>query len=133
MCQENPVAVRGQAFAVEWARDARGQCPARDFFNALDDADKAKMLALFGRLATTGRIASRENFRQLGRQAKGEARGLWEFKKFQLRFLGDYRSGRRFVIALGLRKKQDDHSPADIEKAVRILRENDAATEAHRR
>lgn len=78
-------------------------------------------MALFKRLADMGDIANREHFKSLGRAGKG----LWEFKRFQLRFLGDYRPGSRFVVALGVRKKKDEHDPVDIEKAVRILAEHD--------
>ncbi len=88
-----------------------------EFFLSLDAADQAKMLALFRMLAETGRIPNREKFKSLGE-------GLFEFKSFQLRFLGDFRPGRRFVIAFGLRKKKDKLDRADIETAVRILRES---------
>jgi hypothetical protein len=79
------------------------------------------MIGLFKRLADNGDIASREHFKSLGK--KGE--GLWEFKRFQLRFLGDFRPGGRFIVAHGLRKKRDDLDPADIARAKRILDEHD--------
>lgn len=68
-----------------------------------------------------GDIASREHFKSLGKSGGN----LWEFKRFQLRFLGDYRPGGRFVVALGLLKKTDDLKRSDIEKASRILAEHD--------
>jgi len=46
--------------------------------------------------------------------------GLWEFKRYQLRFLGG-----RFLVAHGLRKKKDDLDPADIARAKRTLEDND--------
>lgn len=79
------------------------------------------MAALFQRFADKGDIANREHFKCLGK-AGGN---LWEFKSFQLRFLGDYRPGGRFVIAHGLRKKKNDLDPSDIARANRILGEND--------
>ena len=102
--------------------------PAREFFEDLSPEDQAKILALFNRLAQTGRISNYENFHQLGPRAPGEARSLWEFKKFQLRFIGAYRPGRRFVVAHGLRKKGDDLKQSDIEKAFRIMQEHDEHT-----
>lgn len=124
MCQES-VAARGPAFSVEWAKDAQGVSSAREFFRSLGQGDKAKILALFRRLADQGYISNGENFKQLGARAKGEARSFWEFKKHQLRFIGAYRPGRRFIVAHGLRKKKDDLRPSDIEKALRIMREHD--------
>lgn len=118
----NHVAARGQKFTVEWATDKRGRMPALEFYAELSPKERQRMLALFRRLADHGDIASREHFKCLGKSGDN----LWEFKNFQLRFLGDYRIGGRFVIALGLRKKKDDHSDSDIKKASRILAEHDA-------
>jgi hypothetical protein len=122
------VAVRGTVYTIEWATDAQGKTPAREFFDGLSSEDQAKILALFGRLANHGHITNREHFKQLGSRAKGDARALWEFKKHQLRFIGDYRAGRRFVVAHGVRKKTDNLHPADIDKALRILQEHDEHT-----
>lgn len=71
--------------------------------------------------ASEGRVPNREKFKGLGIQGGG----LWEFKSHQIRFLGDFRPGARFLVALGLRKKQDALRPEDIKTAVRILAEND--------
>jgi hypothetical protein len=67
-------------------------------------------------------MPNREKFKGLGVQGAG----LWEFKSHQVRFLGDFRPGARFVLALGLRKKQDALRPADVQAAARIMAENDA-------
>lgn len=115
-----PVA-RGALGTVEWAEDAAGNVPARDFFSNLDDPDAAKVLVLFRRLAETGQIRNVEQFKKLG-TVRGRA--LWEFKRFQLRFLGGFAGGRRFLVAHGLRKKKDRHSPRDLERAARILMEH---------
>lgn len=124
------VAAQGKWGTVEWAVDARGSMPAREFYlDVLDDKDKAKILALFQRLAERGEIPNREKFRQLGKKAGPEGRGLWEFKSFQIRFLGDFRPGKRFMVAHGLRKKRDDLPRADIDKAIRILAEHDEKEE----
>lgn len=115
------IAARGTWGTVEWALDARGRMPARDFFLALDPADQRKVAALFQWLATEGRVPNREKFKGLGVQGMGQ----WEFKSHQVRFLGDFRPGARFVVALGLRKKQDSLRPADVQVAARIMAEND--------
>lgn len=102
-----------------WAADASGRMPARDFFLAQSDSDRAKLLALFKRLADFGVISNREKFKKLD----GE---LWEFKSFQLRILGTFRPSGIFLLAHGVRKKKDEHSKSDLETARRILKEHDA-------
>lgn len=123
----NNVEAQGRWGTVEWAVDQRGAMPAREFFysQTLSHKDRARLLALFQRLADEGRISNREKFRLLGDKAGTKARGFWEFKDFQLRFIGDFRPGRRFVIAHGLLKKRDNLSPSDIDIATRVLSEHD--------
>ena len=99
--------------------DAAGTMPARDFLLAQKDTDRAKLWALFQRLSDFGVISNREKFKKLNDD-------LWEFKSHQLRLLGAFRPGRRFLVAHGVRKKKDDLGRSDIERAVRILKEHDA-------
>ena len=118
------IVARGQWGTVEWAVDADGEMPAREFFDALDERDRPKLLALFRRLANEGKIPNREKFRKLGQQGGRKFSHLWEFKSFQLRFLGDFR-GKRFLLAHVTRKKKDELSESDKSRTVRILAEND--------
>ena len=119
------VAVKGEWGGVAWASDKNGNMPARDYYLALPDNDKAKILTLFQYLANKGFIGNREKFKKLGKKTKGKGSELWEFKSFQHRFLGDYRPNGRFIIAYALQKKSDNLPKPDIEKAIRILQEND--------
>lgn len=100
--------------------------PAKEFYLKLPDADRVKVVALFKRLADFGQISNREKFKQLGPKAGPKGRGLWEFKSGQIRLIGDFRPGSRFVVAHGTIKKADDLPKAEIEKAIRILAEHDA-------
>lgn len=114
----------GLGATVVWAVDAKGSIPARSFFNDLTDGDRAKIQALFNRLATYGEIRTRERFKKLDTR-HGVA--LWEFKSFQIRFIGAFvpkTRPREFVVAHGLRKKKDRHSASDLERAVRIIKEH---------
>lgn len=104
---------------MEWAIDARGRMPGREFFDSLSEPDQAKVYALFKLLADTGQIRNREKFQKL------EGTELFEFKSFQLRFHGDFRPGQRFVVASGVRKKKQKASKSDLQVAARILKEND--------
>jgi hypothetical protein len=115
---DDQVAIDGAKFRLVWAMEASGRMPARNFFLAQSDGDRAKLLALFKRLADFGLINNREKFKKL----EGE---LWEFKSFQLRILGAFRPDGIFLLAHGVRKKKDEHSKADLEAARRILRGHD--------
>lgn len=121
------IAAEGSWGTVEWAVDSRGDLPARNVYLSLPDKYKARVDALFRRLAEFGPISNREKFRKLGEKAGPKARGLWEFKSFQIRFIGDFRPRGRFIVSHGLdNKKKDDLPKPDIEKAVRILEEHDS-------
>jgi len=101
--------------------------PALEFYQEkLSDSEKAKADALFKRLAETGRIVNDEKFKNLGERAGPAGRKLYEFKSFQIRFLGAFRPGGRFIIAVGVRKKKDDLNKSDIERALQILAQHDA-------
>lgn len=121
MADETRIAAFGTWGTVEWAVDENGESPAREFYDRLSDQDKAKVMVLFQRLADSGRISNHEHFKKLGPQAGPAGRDLWEFKRFQVRFIGDFRPGRRFIVAHGARKKRDNLRREDIEKAVRML------------
>ena len=91
------------------------------------------MAALFNRFAQTGFIANHDQFHKLGNKAGPRGANLGEFKRFQDRFLGDFRPGRRFLIAAYEQKKKDRLDPDVIERAVRVLAENDEYEAQHGR
>ena len=130
------LAASGAWGTVEWAINAAGRLPAREFYESqLNDEQKAKTLTLFSRMAEHGTLGNREKFRNLGDKAGKQGKVLWEFKSHQVRFVGDFRPGHRFMLAHGLIKKQDLLPPQDVAKAIRILGECDdyeLKHEAHR-
>lgn len=117
--------------SVEWAVDGTGALPACNDYEQLPDDRKAKVLALFERLAANGLINNREKFHKLGPKAGRQGSELREFKSNQDRFLGDYRPGFRFLVASYERKKTDRLSPSVIDRAVRVLTENDRYEASH--
>lgn len=119
--QREDCAATGTWGSVVWAVDASGNAPAHEFFLNLRDEEAAKIEALFKRLANSGSIANREKFKKL-EDRQGQA--IWEFKSFQLRFLGGFARGKRFLVAHAVRKKTDRHRPSDIDKTARILSEH---------
>jgi hypothetical protein len=106
---------------VEWAVRANGSLAAKTDFDNLVEEDRAKVFSLFRRLADSGAISNREKFKNLGSQGAH----LWEFKAFQDRFIGDFRPGKRFLVAAYTRKKRDKLDPAVITRAAAVLAAND--------
>jgi hypothetical protein len=89
--------------------------------------EKKKAWALLRQLADVGqRLAFQASkFKKLGDQAPSGAKHLFELRPSdQIRFLGDFREGRRFVVAVGVRKKKDDLRPEDVQRAMRVLAED---------
>lgn len=119
------IAAKGVWGRVLWAQGVDGKASAMEFFKELSVQDQAKVVVLFQRMADLGTqgLQNREKFKSLG---KCRSESLFEFKSFQLRFLGAYRPGSEFVVAHGLRKKSDDLPPQALEIAARILKEHDA-------
>lgn len=59
-------------FAIAFARETGGACPACEFFDGLSLLDKAKLMALFQIAADHGKFHNPEKFGDLGE-------GLYEF------------------------------------------------------
>jgi len=112
------VAYKGSKFTIAFAQTGSG-CPAGEFFDALEDSDKAKLMALFRLLGDQGGISNPEKVGRLGE-------GLYEFKSFQIRMPFAYaRHERRLVIiSHGFIKKRDKAPKEEIERAKRILEED---------
>ena len=53
-------------FAIAFARDKNGACPACEFFDALNKLDKAKLMALFQIAADHAKFNNTEKFGDWG-------------------------------------------------------------------
>lgn len=107
---------RGAWGEVRYAVDAHGEMPARDFVEGLSNADQAKVLALFQRIADVGKIANREKFRK----ERGE---IFAFKSHQIR-IPCFRQGGAWYLAYGFIKKGDRWKPEELDRADRIREEH---------
>lgn len=114
MVAKNPVHCVGEKFTIEWALDGNGTARGLEYFQQLRTKDQVKVTALLKRLADHGAITNREKFKKLDD-------GLFEFKSYQVRLLGDFRPGGRFLIAYGVTKKDDRHKNKDLRIAREIL------------
>lgn len=118
---ERRIAYDGAIFAVAFATDKSGACPAGKFFDALELLDKAKLIALFRIAGDHGQFHNPEKFGDLGG-------GLFEFKSFQIRMPFAYAKNERGVIVVthGFFKKKPRTSKEEIARAWRIYEEDGA-------
>ncbi|MGA2590251.1 MAG: type II toxin-antitoxin system RelE/ParE family toxin [Bryobacteraceae bacterium] len=95
-----------------------GTSPGSDYYTALDETDKAKLNALFARMAEHGVIKNETKFKKI------TGTEFFEFKSHQIRMPCYYVPGRLLVITHGFNKKTDRMPPAEIARAERIRRED---------
>jgi len=117
------VVYQGAVFAIAFARETTGSCPAREFFDGLSLAEKAKLMALFQLAADQGKFYNPEKFGDLGD-------GLYEFKCFQIRMPFAYAKIERGMILIthGFIKKKNRAPKEEIKRAWRIYGEDQAQT-----
>jgi hypothetical protein len=104
---------------IVWAESTDGRCPAKQFFDELDEREQAKLENLFEMMAEQGTVRNHEKFKLL-------EDGLFEFKAHQLRMPCFFDSRNRVVVTHGFRKKRDDAPKAEIERARQIRDSYDA-------
>lgn len=67
------IAYRGAVYASAFAQEKSGACPAGEFFDGLEAADQAKLMALFQIAGDHGKSSNPQKFGHLGG-------GLYEFQ-----------------------------------------------------
>ena len=117
------VVYQGAVFAISFARETSGACPACEFFDGLSLLDKAKLMALFQIAGDHGKFHNPEKFGDLGE-------GMYEFKSFQIRMPFAYAKNERgqILITHGFIKKKTKTPKEEITRAWRIYNEDQAQT-----
>lgn len=117
------VAYQGAVFAIAFAREKSGGCPACEFFDRLSLLDKAKLMALFQIAGDHGKFYNPQKFGDL-------KNGLFEFKSGQIRMPFAYaKNERRLILTThGFVKKKDRTPKEEIARAWRIYDEDQAQT-----
>jgi len=110
------IVARGEWGTIEYAVRDNGTRPAEEFLRSRDPSDRAKLAALFRRLADFGRIDNRQKFKKVD----GE---IFEFKCFQIR-IGCFQQGRTWFLTHGFVKKQDKWPKSELARAETIRREH---------
>jgi hypothetical protein len=90
-----------------WASDASGRMRGKEYFEELQDRDRAKIQALFERMGDHGEIRNTEKFRF-------EEDGLCCFKSFSRRLMCFF-DGRNVVVTHGFTKKKDRLSRKELD------------------
>lgn len=108
---QDRLAYRGRIFDIEWYCDSSGFSQARDFAEALDDAEKRKLALLFAALGDLGKIQNKEKFRHEGDR-------IFAFKPKPHRFLAFFFEGGKVIVTNAFTKKQDKLPPREKDKAL---------------
>ncbi len=90
--------------------------PAKEFIERLDESEQRRLDTLFRRMADTGKIFNREQFKQV----EGK---IYGFKRYQTR-VACFRIENRWVLTHGFTKKGDGWRKSEIERAERIMKEH---------
>ena len=113
---DRPIPVRGSLRTIEYAVCANGSMPAKNFIEDLDESELRRLDTLFRRMADTGRIHNRKQFKQVDGK-------VYEFKRYQTR-VGCFQVGDRWRLTHGFVKKSDKWPKREIERATRIMQED---------
>ena len=105
---------QGQAFRLEWYWDESGHAQALEYFNHLDDVQKAKALSLFVRMGDIGKIFDETKFRNEGDK-------IYAFKPMPDRFLSFFTIGKLMIVTNAFVKKSDKMPKEEKSRALRNM------------
>lgn len=117
--KEEYIVYKGQKFTVEWYFDKNVKSQSRDYFFALDDAGKQKLLYLVKRLGDFGKISDKTKF-------NFEEDGIWAFKPKPDRFLSFFTSGKKVIITNAFEKKCQKLPKKEKNKAINCKNDYEA-------
>lgn len=109
--KEEYIVYKGQKFTVEWYFDQNVKSQSREYFFALDDTGKQKLLYLVKRLGDFGKISDKTKF-------NFEEDGIWAFKPKPDRFLSFFTSGKKVIITNAFEKKCQKLPKKEKDKAI---------------
>ena len=100
----------------EWYQNASGKSQACDFFKSLSMQERAKVIALFERIADIGKIYDKAKFRH----EEGE---IYAFKPQPNRFLSCFWKGKRIIVLTGFSKKSQKLPKKELKRAKEYLQQ----------
>jgi phage-related protein len=105
------VAYHGKIFTIEWYFDDRDKSPALDYFAALVENQKIKLIYLFHMIADTGKIRNEQKFRYEGDY-------VYAFKLSPHRFLCFFCTESKIIVTNAYTKKTDKMPKKEKIKAL---------------
>jgi phage-related protein len=96
---------KGHVYRLVWGRDSGGHMRAKDYFDSLDNKNRAAIEARLRRYADHGRLSNDTQF-------KREVSPTFAFKIFKHRIIG-FRFRNDVVLIDGFGKKTDNDTRAD--------------------
>ena len=94
------IAYEGELFTIEWYFNTKGQSQALEYFYAMNNSQKRKLLMLFKRIGDFGKISDKTKFRN-------ENDGIYAFKPQPDRFLSFFTADKKIIITEGFLKKSN--------------------------
>lgn len=110
------IAYQGEEFTIEWYYNSKGESPALEYFNELDEDRQDKAIALFALMAHMGKIRNETKFRN-------EGDGIYAFKPKPDRFLCFFFSGKKIIVTNAFEKRQDKLPLEERKRALAYRRD----------
>jgi phage-related protein len=107
------VAYSGERYTIEWYFDPNGLSQPLDYFYAMSNSQKRKLLMLFKRMGDFGRISDKTKFRN-------ENDGIYAFKPQPDRFLSFFTSNKKIIVTEGFIKKSNKLPKSIKDRSLRI-------------
>ncbi len=92
------IAYKGPEYIIEWYYNQKGKSPAYDYYKALSQKDKARLLYLFKRMGDIGEIKDRTKFNYEGNL-------IYAFKPQPDQFLCFFFEGKKTIVTNAFHKK----------------------------
>lgn len=107
------IAYDGAYFTIEWYFDADHQSQALEYYQALSDDERIKILKLFKRMGDAGEIKDKTKFMNEGNK-------IYAFKPQPERFLCFFYERQKIIVTNAFRKKQQKLPKNEKEKALNM-------------
>jgi phage-related protein len=98
MDKTNCIAYTGSFYTIEWYYNEAGKSQAYEYYLALSELQKRKLLILFKRIGDYGKIHDATKFRY-------EGESIFAFKPQPDRFLSFFVKDKKILVANGFHKK----------------------------
>ena len=116
--QEDHVFYQGEKFQVEFYFTARGELPAKKYFDSSERQVQIKLLALVKYISEEGRLFDETKFRLVDKNEK-----IYEFKPMAERFFSFFYEGKRIIITNAYRKKGQKVDQRELARAINLKRD----------